>query len=95
VEVLVNQRSLKFRVLVADAIAVASALLAIFSADGEFGWRLVLQIQFPLVFGAFWLYLARLQCPHCEVRLSQEFPTGALALLPLSKQPCKVCRQSL
>jgi hypothetical protein len=86
---------MRVRVLVADLIVIASALLAIFSADGELGWRLILQIQFPLVFGAFWLYLARLQCPHCEVRLSEEFPTGALPLLPFSKQSCKVCRQSL
>jgi len=67
-----NRRSLKFRVLIADAIAVASTLLAIFSDDLEFGWRLVLEIQFPLVFGAFWLHLARLQRPHYEGRLSSE-----------------------
>lgn len=89
-------RSMKGRVLVAEVIVIASTLLAIFSVEAEFGWRLALQqIQFPLVFGTFWLYLARLRCPHCETRLSQEFPTGALALLPFSKQSCKVCHRSL
>jgi len=85
----------KVRVLIADAIAIASALLAIFSTDGKLGWHLILQIQFPLVFGAFWLYLARLRCPHCGVRLAQDFPIGALVLFPFSKQACRACHRSL
>ena len=90
-----TSREQRVRVLIADVVAIASLLLAIFSASDEIDWRLVLQIQFPLVTGAYWLYLARLRCPQCNSRLSRQLRIGMLPLLPFSKQLCRICSQSL
>jgi hypothetical protein len=91
----VNPSKIKQRVLAAELIAILSVLVMAWAAANNSGWHLLLQLQFPLVVGTFWLYLARLKCPHCARRLSRDFPTGALTMLPFSKQPCKNCSRSL
>lgn len=85
----------KRKALVADLLLVMSVLLAALAPVDRGGWSLLFLLQFPLVFGACWLFLARLKCPHCGARLSRDFPLGALTMLPLGKQSCKRCEKSL
>jgi len=56
---------------------------------------LLLQLQFPAVFGVCWVVLGRLRCPACGTKLSRDFPTGALLALPFSKQACRKCGRPL
>jgi hypothetical protein len=56
---------------------------------------ILLQLQFPVVFGVCWVVLGRLRCPACGAPLSQDFPIGALLALPFSKQACRKCGRPL
>ena len=72
---------------------VVSTLVAV--AGKTQGWGLLPALQFPVLFGGGWLVLARLKCPRCGRRLSQDAPVGALVVLPLSNHACKACGLNL
>ena len=86
---------IKKQVAIADLLLVIALMTAISAQDAPSPWDVLLRVQFPLVFGAFWFFLARLKCPHCGRRLSQDFPLGSLVALPFAKQPCKHCGNEL
>ena len=85
----------KRMILVAWLVVIVSVLVAVLGSGDHTGWRLGLILQFPMVFGVFWLYLARLKCPSCGTPLSRDFPVGSLTMLPFSRQLCKKCHKVL
>ena len=86
---------IKMRVAVAGLLLIVSVTVALVSQLVHAPLALLLLIQFPFAFGAFWFFLARLKCPHCGRKLSQDFPVGALVALPFANQLCKQCGREL
>ena len=88
--------AIKKSVLAADFLLIISPAVFVLARriHSEL-WSLSLQLQFPVLLWAYWFFIVRLKCPHCEGRLSQHFPAGALPMLPLSSQQCRACDKPL